>query len=297
MPVPQEAVGEYRVSTAGYSAGEGHGSGAQVNVLVKSGSNNFHGSVFAFNRNTLYNANDFFDKRQGASRPVLLRNQFGGSLGGPIRRGKTFIFGTAEWQRQIAQSIENRIVYTPSVRNGIFRYNKLGTNSSTLVDGNGSLVVNPSTIGDRQLIHRARHLRRLILRHTPNNNQRTLALFIAHGHYEQLLTRYRLSLASRARQITESLRHHLPGWRFREPHGGSALWVETLQHYDTFAIELQARKRGVLIESGASFFRSANPPRNSARLAYSTIAPELIDPGVRALALTVREQQRLPKLA
>jgi hypothetical protein len=115
MPVPQEAVGEYRISTAGYSAGEGHGSGAQVNVLVKSGSNNFHGSVFAFNRNTIYNANDFFDKRQGASRPVLMRNQFGGSLGGPIRRGKTFIFGTAEWQRQIAQSIENRIVYTPSV--------------------------------------------------------------------------------------------------------------------------------------------------------------------------------------
>jgi hypothetical protein len=147
MPVPQEAVGEYRVSTAGYSAGEGHGSGAQVNVLVKSGSNNFHGSVFEFNRNTLYNANDFFDKRQGAPRPVLLRNQFGGALGGPIRKGKTFIFGTAEWQRQIAQSIENRIVYTPSVRNGVFRYNKLGTNSSTLVDGNGNLVVNPAAIG------------------------------------------------------------------------------------------------------------------------------------------------------
>jgi GntR family transcriptional regulator/MocR family aminotransferase len=152
-------------------------------------------------------------------------------------------------------------------------------------------------VADRQLIHRARHLRRLILRHTPNNNQRTLALFIAHGHYELLLTRYRSSLASRARQITESLRQHLPAWHFREPRGGSALWVETPQHYDTFAIEVQARKKGVLIESGASFFRSASPPNNFARLAYSTIAPELIDPGVRALARAVREQQRLPMLA
>lgn len=147
MPVPQEAVGEYRVSTSGYSGGLGHGSGGQVNVLVKSGTNSFHGSLFEFNRNTIYNANDFFDARQGASRPVLQRNQFGGSLGGPIRKGKTFIFGTAEWQRQIAQSIENRIVYTPSARTGVFRYNKSGANSAALVDSKGNLIVNPATIG------------------------------------------------------------------------------------------------------------------------------------------------------
>jgi GntR family transcriptional regulator/MocR family aminotransferase len=152
-------------------------------------------------------------------------------------------------------------------------------------------------VADRQLIHRARHLRRLILRHTPNNNQRALALFIAHGHYEQLQTRYRASLASRALQITDSLRNHLPMWRFREPLGGSALWVETPQQSDTLSIEIQARKKGVLIESGGSFFRSHTPSRNFARLAYSTIAPELIDPGVRTLARVVREQQRLPRFA
>jgi GntR family transcriptional regulator/MocR family aminotransferase len=152
-------------------------------------------------------------------------------------------------------------------------------------------------VADRQLIHRARHLRRLILRHTPNNNQRALALFIAHGHYEQLQMRYRSSLVSRARQITNSLREHLPTWHFREPHGGSALWVETPQQSDTLSIEIQARKKGVLIESGASFFRSHTPPRNFARLAYSTIASELIDSGVRTLARVVREQQRLPRFA
>jgi GntR family transcriptional regulator/MocR family aminotransferase len=152
-------------------------------------------------------------------------------------------------------------------------------------------------VADRQLIHRARHLRRLVLRHTPNNNQRALALFIAHGHYEQLQSKYRASLASRALQITDSLRNHLPMWRFREPRGGSALWVETPQQSDTLSIEIQARKKGVLIESGGSFFRSHTPPRNFARLAYSTIAPELIDPGVRTLARVVREHQRLPRFA
>ena len=128
MPVPQEAVGEYRVNTAGYTSSEGHGSAAQVKVLVKSGTNAFHGSLFEFNRNTDYDANDFFDKRQGALRPVLKRNQFGGAFGGPIRKDKTFIFGTGEWQRQIAESIENRTVYYPSVSaNGIFTDPTTGT--------------------------------------------------------------------------------------------------------------------------------------------------------------------------
>jgi hypothetical protein len=128
MPVPQEAVGEYRVNTAGYASSEGHGSAAQVKVLVKSGTNQFHGSVFEFNRNTVYDSNDFFDSRQGNARPVLRRNQFGGALGGPIIRNRTFVFGTAEWQRQTAESIENRVVYYPSVAtNGIFTDPMTGT--------------------------------------------------------------------------------------------------------------------------------------------------------------------------
>ena len=61
MAVPQEAVGEYRVSTSTDLADAGRGSGAQVKVLLKSGTNQFHGSLFEFNRNTDYNANDFFN--------------------------------------------------------------------------------------------------------------------------------------------------------------------------------------------------------------------------------------------
>jgi len=146
MAVPQEAVGEYRVSTSTDLADAGRGSGAQVKVLLKSGTNQFHGSLFEFNRNTDYNANDFFNNRGGLPRPVLQRNQFGGSMGGPIKKNKTFFFATAEWQRQISDSVEDRVVYTPTLRSGIFRYVTGGTNSTSLVNSQGVPTVPVSTI-------------------------------------------------------------------------------------------------------------------------------------------------------
>jgi GntR family transcriptional regulator/MocR family aminotransferase len=148
-------------------------------------------------------------------------------------------------------------------------------------------------VADAELIERARHLRRLILRHTPGNNQRALALFIAHGHYDRLLTRHGESLRVRAAVIAEALGRYIPTWKFVAPVGGSALWVEAPQDTDMAAIALQARKKGVLIESGGPFFRSADPPVNFARLAYSSIPIELIEPGIRTLAQVVRRQDKL----
>ena len=146
MAVPQEAVGEYRVSTSTDLADAGRGSGAQVKVMIKSGTNQFHGSLFEFNRNTDYNANDWFNNRTGLARPILQRNQFGGAMGGPIKRNRTFFFATAEWQRQISDSIENRVVYTSTLRSGIFRYVIGGTNSTSLVNSQGVPTVPVGTI-------------------------------------------------------------------------------------------------------------------------------------------------------
>lgn len=146
MPVPQEAVGEYHVSTSTDLADAGRGSGAQVKVMIKSGTNQLHGSLFEFNRNTDYNANDFFNNRTGLPRAILQRNQFGGALGGPIKRNRTFFFATAEWQRQISDSIENRVVYTSTLRSGIFRYVTGGTNSTSLVNSQGVPTVPVGTI-------------------------------------------------------------------------------------------------------------------------------------------------------
>jgi len=146
-------------------------------------------------------------------------------------------------------------------------------------------------VADRQLIVRARHLRRLILRHTPNNNQRAIGLFIAHGHYERLQMRHRTSLEQRASCITDALHKYLPTWRFNPPHSGSAVWVQGPSNCVMKAIELEARQKGVLIESGDAFFQATEPPRNFARLAYSTIATELIEPGIRTLAQVVRSHR------
>jgi hypothetical protein len=152
MPVPQEAVGEYSITTSSDTVESGRGAGAQVKVLIKSGTNQFHGNVFEFNRNTAYNANNYFNNRNDIDKPVLLRNQFGFSFGGPIIRDKTFFFTTAEWQREVSASVENATVYTQSLREGIFRYYTKGGNSVSLVNSDGSLKVPDGDIGTIDLL-------------------------------------------------------------------------------------------------------------------------------------------------
>jgi Carboxypeptidase regulatory-like domain/TonB-dependent Receptor Plug Domain len=95
IPAP-DAIQEFRVQTANFDAAYGRGSGANVDLVSKSGTNNFHGSAWEFLRNNLFNANDFFLKNAGQPRPDLKQNQFGGSIGGPIVKGKTFFFAAYE---------------------------------------------------------------------------------------------------------------------------------------------------------------------------------------------------------
>ena len=83
-----ETVREFRVETNAYSAEFGRNSGGQVNVLTKSGSNDFHGSLYEFFRNDHFDSREFFDQQK----PKFTRNQFGTSLGGPIARDKSFFF-------------------------------------------------------------------------------------------------------------------------------------------------------------------------------------------------------------
>ena len=92
IPAP-DTIQEFRVQTANFDAAYGRGSGANVDLVSKSGTNNFHGSAWEFLRNTDLNANEFFTKRNLQPRANLKHNQFGGSLGGPILRDRTFFFG------------------------------------------------------------------------------------------------------------------------------------------------------------------------------------------------------------
>jgi hypothetical protein len=91
IPAP-DTIQEFRVQTANYDAAYGRGSGANVDLVSRSGTNKFHGSAWEFVRNTVFNANDFFSKFDGQPRADLKHNQFGAAIGGPIRRDKTFFF-------------------------------------------------------------------------------------------------------------------------------------------------------------------------------------------------------------
>ena len=91
VPAP-DTIQEFRVQTANFDGAYGRGSGANVDAISKGGTNHFHGSVWEFVRNNIFDANDFFSKLNQQPRAELKHNQFGASLGGPIRSDKTFFF-------------------------------------------------------------------------------------------------------------------------------------------------------------------------------------------------------------
>jgi hypothetical protein len=119
VPVPNpDAVQEFRTQTSLYDATTGFSSGGNISVVVKSGTKNLHGNVYEYNRDSFLNANDFFFNADGAPRPYLEHNQFGGSLGGPLP-GKTFWFANFEGIRErngIAGAVTGNLPVLPTVR-------------------------------------------------------------------------------------------------------------------------------------------------------------------------------------
>jgi len=111
-----DAVQEFSVQTSVSSAEFGRGSGGEVDVATKSGTNQFHGVAFEYLRNSDLDATDFFLNRSGAPKSPLHRNQFGGGLGGPIKKNKIFFFGYYEGFRQIAPTASSQQVPTAAQR-------------------------------------------------------------------------------------------------------------------------------------------------------------------------------------
>ena len=96
--ISPEAIQEYRIVTNTYSAQYGKAGGFVADTVLKTGANRYHGSLFEYNRVKALAANDFFSNRDGIQ-DSLVRNQFGFSFGGPIKKDKTFYFATAEWHK------------------------------------------------------------------------------------------------------------------------------------------------------------------------------------------------------
>jgi hypothetical protein len=95
-----DSLQEFIVQTSTYDASTGRNAGGNVEAITKSGSNDFHGNVYEFFRNEKLNANDFILNSAGRPRPIFRRNQFGGTIGGPIIREKFFFFGSYQGTRE-----------------------------------------------------------------------------------------------------------------------------------------------------------------------------------------------------
>ena len=100
IPNP-DAIQEFKVQTGLYDATYGRNSGANVNVVTRSGGNKFHGGIFEYFRNDALNANEFFRNRAGQARGVLKQNQFGFTLGGPLEKDKLLFFVSYQGTRQV----------------------------------------------------------------------------------------------------------------------------------------------------------------------------------------------------
>ncbi len=148
LPVTLDSVQEFRVTTTNANADQGRSSGAQVSLVTKSGTNNFHGSLYEYNRNTATSANDYFVQRAELSSgkpnipPKLIRNIFGGSLGGPIRKDRFFFFVNYEGSRQREEASIIRIVPSDNLRKGMIQYRCLTSDPNCATSNPNVSVVN-----------------------------------------------------------------------------------------------------------------------------------------------------------
>ena len=124
LRVTLDSVQEFRTTTTNFNADGGRGSGADVALVTKSGTNNFHGSLYEYNRNEKFAANNFYNNRAipAVERPALKINVFGASAGGPIIKNKAFFFANYEGRRDASAVGINRTVPTDTLKQGIVQY-------------------------------------------------------------------------------------------------------------------------------------------------------------------------------
>ncbi len=145
LRVTLDSVQEFRVTTSNANADSSRGSGAQITLITRSGTNELHGAAYWFVRNKMFNANTFFNNLttdasgRGLSTPKLNRNTFGGRLGGPVIKNKLFYFANWEGQRDSLEQSVIRTVPRENMRNGQVDYLSLG---GTRVSVPGTELVN-----------------------------------------------------------------------------------------------------------------------------------------------------------
>ncbi|HLK21748.1 MAG TPA: TonB-dependent receptor [Bryobacteraceae bacterium] len=134
-----DAIQEFKIQTSGYSAEFARSGGAVINATIKSGTNQFHGTAFDFLRNDVLDARNFFEPADAAKAPFR-QNQFGGTLGGPILRNKTFFFVDYQGTRAGTSTPDIVTVPTPAEISGNFN------GVATIYDPNSTQIVNGNVV-------------------------------------------------------------------------------------------------------------------------------------------------------
>ncbi|MDX6306644.1 MAG: hypothetical protein QOI77_3613, partial [Blastocatellia bacterium] len=150
VPAP-ETIHEFKVQTSLYDATFGRGGGGNVQVITKSGSNDFHGSAYEYLSNDALAANNPFLKAAGVRRPTLRRNVFGGLLGGPIKTNRSFFFasyqGTRERNGASANSLSSSVLIAPGLTDDRSQQKLLTTFRPQLPNGSFATSINSAALG------------------------------------------------------------------------------------------------------------------------------------------------------
>ena len=157
-----DAVQEFKMQTNFFSAEFGQTGGAVVNMVTKSGTNNFNGTGYYFARNSKLNANNWFTNRAGREKPYYRRDQIGGVFGGPLIRNKTFFFVTYENTESKSPLSSTRTVPTLLQRQGDFSQTRNAAGQVMTIYNPFDTQRHPGATGQRA---RRRHLHRLGRRH------------------------------------------------------------------------------------------------------------------------------------
>jgi hypothetical protein len=143
-----DAIQEFKVQTSTYSAEFGQSAGGVVNVSLRAGANDLHGSLFHFHRNSAVSATPYFQPVRG-EKPQFLQNQFGATLGGPIVKNRTFYFGSWQSSRELSAAPQISNVPTPELRAGDFGTRNVFDPDTTRANPNGTGFIRDPFPGNR----------------------------------------------------------------------------------------------------------------------------------------------------
>ena len=130
-----------------------------------------------------------------------------------------------------------------------------------------------------------------MVRHAPNNNQRTAALFLSLGHHDMLIRRLHRAYRARWEILGLALQKHLPNSTSIPSFGGTSFWVKGPNWLDSEALCEACAASSLLIEPGRIYFGAPDKPRNYFRLGFSSIEEKKIEPGIKLLAEIIAQMQ------